>query len=82
MRFVRAQVVEFSHHLGDLDYTYLFIQSWDTTQFPFILGLQESQLIMYVIADTRIAPCYIYVHEETHTSKRAMELGESTWFSL
>ena len=37
---------------------------------------------MYMIADTCIAPCYVYVHEEMHSSKRALELGEFTWLSL
>ena len=36
---------------------------------------------MYMIADTRIAPCYVYVHEEMHSLARALELGEFTWFS-
>ena len=82
MRFVRGQVIEFSHHLGELDYTDLFIRSWNIAQFLFIPGSQESQLIMYMIADTRIAPCYVYVHEEMHSSARALELGEFTWFCL
>ena len=37
---------------------------------------------MYVIADTSIAPCYVYVYEETHSPERAIELGEFKWFSL
>ena len=82
MRFVRGHVLEFSHHLGELDYTDLFIRSWDTAQFIFIPGSLESQLIMYVIADTSIAPCYVYVHEDTQPTERAIELGEFTWFSL
>ena len=82
MRFLRGQVVEFSHHLGELDYTDLFIRSWDTAQFIFIPGSLESQLIMYVIADTSIAPCYVYVHEDTQSPERAIELGEFTWFNL
>ena len=36
---------------------------------------------MYVIADTSIAP-YVYVHEDMHSSARALELDEFTWFSL
>ena len=82
MHFVRGQVVEFLHHLGELDYTDLFIHSWDTTQFLFIPSSLESQLITYVIADTSIAPCYVYVHEDMHSPERAIELGEFTWFSL
>ena len=82
MRFLRGQVIEFSHHLGELDYTYLFVRSCDTAQFIFIPGSLESQLIMYVIADTSIAPCYVYVHEDTQSLERAFELGEFTWFSL
>ena len=82
MRFVRGQVLEFSPHLGELDYTDLFIQSWDTAQFIFIPGSLESQLIMYVIADTSIAPCYVHVHENTQSPERAFEMGEFTWFSL
>ena len=66
-------MVEFSHHLGDLDYKDLFIQPWDIAQFLFIPCLQESELIMYILVDTHIAPCYMYVHEETHTSNRALE---------
>ena len=42
MHFVRGQVVEFLHHLGELDYTDLFICSWGTAQFIFILGSLES----------------------------------------
>ena len=30
MHFVRGQVVEFLHHLGEMDYTDLFVCSWDT----------------------------------------------------
>ena len=68
--------------LGKLDYTDLFIRSWDTAQFLFIPSSMESQMIMYVIADTSIAPCYVYVHEDMHSPARAFELGEFTWFSL
>ena len=82
MRFVRGQVTEFLHHLGELDYTDLFIHSWDSAQFFFIPCSLESQLIMYMIADTSIAPCYVYVHEDTHSLERAIEVGEFTWFSL
>ena len=37
---------------------------------------------MYVIADTSITPCYVYVHEDTQPTERAIELDEFTWFSL
>ena len=78
MCFVRGQEIEFSHHLGELDYTDVFIRSWDRAQFLFIPSSLESQLIMYVIADMSIAPCYLYVHEDTHSPERAIELGEFT----
>ena len=65
--FCGGQVIEFSHHLGELDYTNLFIRSWDIAQFLFIPGSQERRLIMHMIADMRIAPCYVYVHEEMHS---------------
>ena len=69
-------MLEFLHHLRELDYTYLFIRSWDTAQFLFIPGSLEIRLIMYVIADTNIAPCYVYVHEDTQSPERSIELGE------
>ena len=39
----------------------------------------ETQLIMYFYADTQIASCYVFVHEDGIPDSVAQSLGQQYW---
>lgn len=85
MRFLRAQVVEFSHHLGDQECTDVFGCFLGLARFMIVAGRpeeEERQLIMYLFVETRILPCYVYIHEDEIMLDMARELATQTWACL
>ena len=42
----------------------------------------ETQLIMYFDADTQIAPCYVFVHEDGIPDPVAQSIGRGTGLTL
>ena len=84
-QFVRAQIIEFSHHIGDLECTDLLNLFWDLATFTVIPGTPEAterHLVMHMIVDSRISPCYVYVHEDEVPPSVARDYAVETWSCL
>ena len=67
MGFLRTQIIEFSHHLADLECTDLLTHFWDLAKFAVIPGAPEAierHIVMHLFVDSRVAPCYVYIHED------------------
>lgn len=85
MRFLRAQIVKFSHHLGDVECTNAFRCFWDFAKFMLVVGASEakkSQLFIYIIVESRILPRYVYIHEDKIMQDMAGEFVVQTWVYL
>ena len=85
MRFLKAQVVEFSHHLGIQECSDVFRCFWDLARFMLVAGRPkaiERQLIMYLFVETRILPCYVYFHEDEVMQDMAREFAIQNWTCL
>ena len=67
MGFLRTQIIEFSHHLADLECTDLLTHFWDLAKFAVIPGAPEAlerHIVMHLFVDSRVSPCYVYIHED------------------
>ena len=61
------QAAEFSHYLGNLDFTDTLIRLWSDARvylLPEALGLADQQLFMYWHAEPHVPPTYVYLHED------------------
>lgn len=84
-QFMRAQIIEFSHHIGDLECTDLLTLFWDLATFTVIPGTPEAterHLVMHMIVDSRISLCYVYVHEDEVSPSVARDYAVETWSCL
>lgn len=85
MRFLRAQVLEFSHHMGDSEITDILSRLWQLAKFSFLAasqGTEERHLAIYMIVDTRISPRYMYIHEDEIVQDVALSIADSMWTLL
>lgn len=85
LRFMRAQILEFSHHIGDLECTDLLSMFWDLATFSVIPGTPEAperHLVMYMVVDSRVTPCYVYIYEDDVSQSVARDLAGETWRCL
>lgn len=85
LRFMRAQIIEFSHHIGDLECTDLLTMFWDLATFTVIPGTPEAperHLVMHMVVDSRVTPCYVYVHEDEVSQSVARDFAVETWSCL
>lgn len=85
LRFMRAQILEFSHHLGDLECTDILAHFWDLARFmviPGTSGATERHIVMHMIVESRMTPCYVYVHEDEVSTDLASEYATATWSCL
>ena len=80
MRFMRAQVLEFSHHLSDIEVTDVLRRFWELAKFQVLAASQgsgERHMLMYMFVETRIRPCYMYIHEDGEL--QALATAHSLW---
>ena len=65
MRFLSRQVVEFSHHVSHVECTDLLGTFWSLAKFGFFTGSSPGvrHMLVYLIVDSRVPPCYVYIHE-------------------
>ena len=80
MSFVRAQVLEFSHHLSDIEVTDILRRFWELAKFQVLTASQgsgERHMLMYMFVETRIRPCYMYIHEDDEL--QALATVHSFW---
>ena len=85
MCFLSRQVIEFSHHIGKTECTNLLGVFWGLDKFAFLECLpssQEHHLIMYLIVDSGIPPCYMYIHEDALPSSEATGLATLVWHQI
>ena len=78
MCFLSHQVIEFSHHIGETECIDLLGVFWGLAKFAFLeclLGSRERHLIMYLIVDSWVSPCYMYIHEDALPSFEATGLA-------
>ena len=80
-RFLSRQVVEFSHHLGDLEVTDLLGVFWGVAKFSFMAGsdLGVRHLLVHLIVDSRADPCYVFVHEDGRDAFEVLTTATSIW---
>ena len=55
---------------------------WGLAKFAFLEclpGSQERHLIMYMIVDSRVSPCYMYIHEDALPATEARGLAMVVW---
>ena len=80
MAVCHSQVVEFAHHV-DVDCVDYVKMCWRLAKPVVVLGADgtETQLIMYFHADTQIAPCYVFVHEDGIPDAVAQSIGQRYW---
>ena len=82
MRFLSRQIIEFSHHLGNTECTDLLGVFWGLAKFTFLESLpgsRERHLLMYMIVDSRLSPCYMYIHEDALPVTEARGLAMAVW---
>ena len=65
MRFLSTQVVEFLHHVSHVECTNLLGMFWSLAKFGFFTGssLGMHHMLVYLIVDLRVPPCYVFIHE-------------------
>ena len=80
-RFLSSQVVEFSNHLEDLEVTDLLGMFWGVAKFSFLAGsgTGERHLLVHLIADSRAAPCYVFVHEDGRDAFEVLTVATGMW---
>ena len=81
-RFLQAQAMEFSHHMGDLGLTDVVAHAWPHASF-LVLGTpraeEERHFVVQIVAQSDIDPCYMYVHEDDLSSEGALCLAQQQW---
>ena len=74
MRFLSILVIKFSNHVGDTKCTDLLGIFKGLAKFVFLegsLGSLARHLIVYMIVDSRVPSCYMYIHENALPSSEA-----------
>lgn len=67
MKFMHAQITAFSLHLGELECAESISCFWDLARFMVVPGSSEAtewHIVMYLVVDSRLTPCYVYIHED------------------
>ena len=85
MRFLRAQVIEFSHHMGDLEVTDNLSRFWKLAKFSFLAtsqGMEERHMVVHLFVDTRVRPGYVFVHEDEMQQDAALVVAQRMWTLL
>ena len=78
MRFLNHQVIEFSHHIRETKCFEFLCVFWGLAKFSFLEYLpssKERHMIVYMIVESRVPPCYMYIHEDALPSFKAIGLA-------
>ena len=77
MRFLSRQVLEFLHHNSHVECTDLLGTFWSLAKFGFFAGSSPGvrHMLVYLIVDLRVPPCYVFIHEPGSQACRRQPLG-------
>ena len=76
---MRDQAIEFSHHVGSLEVTDMLLHFWPLAKYSVAprTDLDESMhLIIHLMAEARLPPAYVFIHEDAQT-EMYVETGAS-----
>lgn len=83
---LRAQAMEFSHHVNDLEVTDVIGRLWDLAHFFLEPGSADASgtrhLVVRIVADLARDPLYVCIHEDVLSEQEAVAMGHRHWRML
>ena len=77
-----TQVVEFSHHVNDLELTDLLVRCWGQAHFM-VTGCEDDagvrHMVIHVMENLARDPGYVCIHEDSLSEGEALSMGHSHW---
>lgn len=78
---LRAQALEFSHHVDDIDLTDLLKTFWSLAKFSVSRADETGlrHLVIRLVVDTQSSPGYVFIHEDSWPEPEALRATFQTW---